>query len=47
MATKDGGDGAHWEHSVAVHSKGIWVLTAPDGGVEGLKPFGITPISLD
>ena len=47
VATKDGGDGAHWEHSVAVHSKGIWVLTAPDGGVEGLKPFGITPISLD
>ena len=47
VATKDGGDGAHWEHSVAVHSKGIWVLTAVDGGVEGLKPFGITPISLD
>ena len=47
VITKDGGDGAHWEHSVAVHSKGIWVLTAPDGGVEGLKPFGITPISLD
>lgn len=47
VVTKDNGDGAHWEHSVAVHSKGIWVLTAPDGGVEGLKPFGITPISLD
>ena len=47
VITKDGGDGAHWEHSVAVHSKGIWVLTAPDGGIEGLKPFGITPISLD
>jgi methionyl aminopeptidase len=47
VVTKDSGDGAHWEHSIAVHSKGIWVLTAPDGGVEGLKSFGITPISLD
>ena len=47
VATKDGSDGAHWEHSVAVHSRGIWVLTAEDGGVEGLKPFGITPVPLD
>jgi methionyl aminopeptidase len=47
VVTKDSGDGAHWEHSIAVHSKGIWVLTAPDGGVEGLRSFGITPISLD
>jgi methionyl aminopeptidase len=42
----DGSDGAHWEHSVAVHSRGIWVLTAVDGGVAGLKPFGITPVPL-
>ena len=47
VATKDGSDGAHWEHSVAVHSNGIWVLTAEDGGFEGLKPFGITPVPLD
>ncbi|MEN9872083.1 MAG: type methionyl aminopeptidase [Actinomycetota bacterium] len=47
VATKDGSDGAHWEHSVAVHASGIWVLTALDGGVEGLKPFGVTPVSLD
>ena len=46
VVTKDGGDGAHWEHSVAVHEKGVWVLTAVDGGVEGLKPFGITPVAL-
>ena len=39
VVTKDGGDGAHWEHSVAVHDKGIWVLTAVDGGAEGLKAF--------
>jgi methionyl aminopeptidase len=47
VATKDGSDGAHWEHSVAVHTKGIWVLTALDGGVDGLKPFGVTPVPLD
>ncbi|MEL0200962.1 MAG: type I methionyl aminopeptidase, partial [Aquiluna sp.] len=47
VETMDGSDGAHWEHSVARHSKGIWVLTEPDGGKAKLKPFGITPISLD
>ena len=47
VVTKDGGDGAHWEHSVAVHDKGIWVLTAVDGGVEGLRAFGVTPVPLD
>lgn len=34
---------AQWEHSVAVHAGGIWVLTAPDGGAAGLAPFGVTP----
>ena len=47
VATRDNSDGAHWEHSVAVHDGGIWVLTAVDGGAEGLKPFGITPVFLD
>jgi methionyl aminopeptidase len=47
VVTKDGGDGAHWEHSVAVHDKGIWVLTAVDGGVDGLRAFGVTPVPLD
>ena len=47
VATADSSDGAHWEHSVEEKEKGIWVLTAEDGGVEGLKPFGITPVSLD
>jgi methionyl aminopeptidase len=46
VETKDGGDGAHWEHSVAVHSKGIWVLTAVDGGLAGLAPFGVVPVAL-
>ncbi len=28
VATEDGSAAAHWEHSVAVHADGIWVLTA-------------------
>ncbi|WP_394278973.1 type I methionyl aminopeptidase [Microbacterium sp.] len=47
VSTVDGGDGSHWEHSVAVHDKGIWVLTAPDGGAAGLAPFGVTPVAID
>lgn len=43
VSTVDGGDGSHWEHSVAVHADGIWVLTAEDGGAAGLAPFGVTP----
>lgn len=43
VSTVDGSDGSHWEHSVAVHDGGIWVLTAPDGGAAGLAPFGIVP----
>ncbi|MGR2753028.1 type I methionyl aminopeptidase [Agromyces arachidis] len=47
VATSDGSDGAHVEHSVAVHRGGIWVLTAPDGGAAGLAPFGVTPVPID
>ncbi|WP_375385824.1 type I methionyl aminopeptidase [uncultured Microbacterium sp.] len=43
VSTLDGAAGSHWEHSVAVHDDGIWVLTAPDGGAAGLAPFGVTP----
>ncbi|MEJ1156594.1 MULTISPECIES: type I methionyl aminopeptidase [Microbacterium] len=43
VSTVDGTAGAHWEHSIALHDDGIWVLTAPDGGAAGLAPFGITP----
>jgi methionyl aminopeptidase len=43
VSTLDGSDGSHWEHSVAVHDGGIWVLTAPNGGAAGLAPFGIVP----
>jgi methionyl aminopeptidase len=43
MVTNDGSDAAHWEHSIAVHDGGIWVLTAADGGAAKLAPFGVTP----
>ncbi|WP_448232030.1 type I methionyl aminopeptidase [Microbacterium lacticum] len=46
VTTVDGSDGSHWEHSVAVHEDGIWVLTAPDGGAADLAPFHITPTPL-
>ncbi|PZF69174.1 type I methionyl aminopeptidase [Curtobacterium sp. MCPF17_047] len=44
VRTLDGSDAAHWEHSVAVHAGGIWVLTAADGGAAGLEPLGVTPV---
>lgn len=46
VSTSDGTAGSHWEHSVAVHDGGIWVLTAPDGGAAGLARFGITPVPI-
>ena len=46
VSTVDGTDGSHWEHSVARHDGGIWVLTAPDGGAAGLAPFGVVPVPL-
>lgn len=42
----DGKMSCQWEHSVAVHKDGIWVLTAEDGGAAGLKPFGVTPVPI-
>ena len=44
VRSADGSDACQWEHSVAVHSGGIWVLTALDGGAAGLQPFGIVPV---
>ena len=46
VATSDGSAAAHWEHSVAVHAEGIWVLTAHDGGAAGLAPFGVVPVPI-
>lgn len=36
VVTRDGGQAAHWEHTVAVTPEGPWVLTALDGGAERL-----------
>jgi methionyl aminopeptidase len=44
VVSADGSRAAHWEHSIAVHERGIWVLTAADGGLEGLAPYGVTPV---
>ena len=41
-----GADTCQWEHSVAVHAGGIWVLTALDGGAAELAPFGVTPVPI-
>ena len=43
VVTDDGSIAAHWEHSVAVHEGGLWVLTAEDGGAAQLAEFGIVP----
>jgi methionyl aminopeptidase len=46
VATVDGTMAAHWEHSVAVHADGIWVLTAADGGAASLAPLGVVPVAI-
>jgi methionyl aminopeptidase len=46
VTTSDGSMAAHWEHSIAVHADGIWVLTAEDGGAAGLAPLGVTPVPI-
>ncbi|VTR76921.1 type I methionyl aminopeptidase [Cellulomonas hominis] len=42
VVTVDGSRAAHWEHSVALHEGGIWVLTAVDGGAAELAARGVT-----
>ncbi|MET0433711.1 MAG: type I methionyl aminopeptidase [Cellulomonas sp.] len=42
VVTADGARAAHWEHSVALHDGGIWVLTAVDGGAAELAARGVT-----
>ncbi|OFI37485.1 type I methionyl aminopeptidase [Arthrobacter sp. SW1] len=46
VVTTDGQRSCQWEHSVAVHEKGIWVLSAPDGGASRLAQFGVTPVPI-
>ena len=47
VVTRDGSHAAQWEHTVALVPGGVWVLTAPDGGVEGLAAHGLEPCPLD
>lgn len=42
IKTVDGSHASQWEHSVAFHRDGIWVLTAEDGGAEELGKLGVT-----
>lgn len=44
VVTNDGGRACQWEHSVARHKGGIWVLTAEDGGASHLEPLGVSPV---
>ncbi|MCB4208272.1 type I methionyl aminopeptidase [Arthrobacter sp. UM1] len=46
VVTVDGSRASQWEHTVAVHAGGIWVLTAHDGGAERLARYGVTPVPL-
>jgi methionyl aminopeptidase len=47
VVTRDGARAAHWEHSVAVTSAGICVLTALDGGAERLARTGAPHAVID
>lgn len=47
VVTVDGKRAAHWEHTVARHAAGIWVLTAEDGGAARLRPYGVVPVPLE
>lgn len=44
VSTIDGSSSCQWEHTVAVHADGVWVMTASDGGAADLAPWGITPV---
>ena len=46
VVTTDGARSSQWEHSVALHPDGIWVLTAEDGGASELAPLGVTPVPI-
>jgi methionyl aminopeptidase len=41
IATKDRSLAAHWENTVAITERGLWVLTAEDGGEAELTARGV------
>lgn len=45
VVTNDGSRAVHVEHEVVRHEDGIWVITARDGGLAGLAPFGVVPVA--
>lgn len=46
VVTVDGSRASQWEHSVCLHSRGLWVLTAEDGGAAELEPLGVHPVPI-
>jgi methionyl aminopeptidase len=40
VVTDDGSLACHWEHTITVTERGVWVLTAEDGGEEMLANLG-------
>lgn len=47
VVTRDGCRAAHVEHSIAITSDGVSVLTVPDRGAAALAEFGVEPVDLD
>ncbi|WP_027587876.1 type I methionyl aminopeptidase [Acidipropionibacterium thoenii] len=41
VQTLDGSWSSHWENTVAVTEKGLWILTEPDGGEAELRARGV------
>jgi len=47
VVSRDGARSAHVEHSIAITSDGVSVLTAPDRGAVALAEYGVQPVDLD
>jgi methionyl aminopeptidase len=47
VKTANGANAAHWEHTIAITKRGVWVLTAQDGGEEELAKRGVPFAPLD
>ncbi|MDA8439765.1 MAG: type I methionyl aminopeptidase [Propionibacterium sp.] len=41
VVTADAARAAHWENTIAITDRGIWVLTEPDGGRAELEALGV------
>lgn len=47
VVTRDTSRAAHVEHSIAITSDGVSVLTAPDRGAAALARYDVVPVDLD